>query len=161
LRAQDFLASASPVRFKVGTGGQIALDALISGKLLLQYAAKTSLTPQDSEVATMLANVKSRPEIAKALQAGQFTEAQVREDVLLQAAYFNVATVNITVSPEELKAYYERHADQWGHPERWKLGIIKLSSKEKADKALAALKGGTAFETVAAQMSEDPATSKN
>src|ERR1043166_3884140 len=80
LRAQDFLLSANPVRFKPGTGGQIALEALISGKLLLQYAAKTSLTSQDSEVATMLANVRSRPEIARALQPGQFTEGQVREE---------------------------------------------------------------------------------
>ncbi len=160
LRAQDFLASSNPIRFKGATGGQIALDALINGKLLIQYATKTSLLPADSEVASMLANVRKRPEVAQGLQNGQFTEDQVRYDVLVQAAYFNVATVNIVVSPEEIKGYYDRHSDQWGHPERWRLGIIKVTTKEKADKAAAELKGGTPFETVAAQMSEDQQTNK-
>src|ERR1043166_5293330 len=59
LRAQDFVSTSNPLRFKSDTGGKIALDALVNARLLLQYAAKTSLVASDSEVAEEMKRLKA------------------------------------------------------------------------------------------------------
>lgn len=158
LRAQDFLASANPLRFKQTTGGRIALESLINTRLLLQYAARTSLLPTDKDVENQLNIAKQDPRIKAALDSGELSEAQLKEDLRLQRTVYNVATINQQITPEEVRAYYERN---FIPTERWKLGVIRISNKETLEKALAELRKGTPFATVASQYSEDEATRAN
>lgn len=158
LRAQDFLASANPVRFKPALGGQVALEALINEKLLLQYAAKTSLLPSDAEISAAMANLTKQPAIAQALERKLVTEEQLKADLTAQQTLYNVATINQRVTADEVKAFYDKHPDLFGHPERVQLSGIRVGSKQAADKAMEALKAGTPFATVAAQQSDDAST---
>jgi parvulin-like peptidyl-prolyl isomerase len=157
LRAQDFVASTNPLLFKSASGGQIALISLINTRLLLQYAAKTSLLPGNAEVDAEVEAAKKQPAIQQNLQRKLMTEAQLRSDIVVQKTLYNVATINQSVTPEEVKAYYDRHPELFGRPERWQLALIRVSTQAAADKAMADIQKGTPFATVAAQMTEDAA----
>lgn len=157
LRASDFANAHNPVI----TAGQLALELLINQKLLLQYAAKVGLTPSAADIEADLQNMQRQPAIAQALERKAVTEAQLRQDALVQRVYYNIATTNLQVTPQEVRAFYDRRPELFGTPEQWKLAVIAVSSKEKADKALAELAKGTAFASVAAQMSEDERTKAN
>src|SRR5258708_7780727 len=68
MRAQEFFLSVNPVRLKTATGGHIALEALISSRLLTQYAAKVSLLPSDGEIEAELNTLRKRPDVAQGLE---------------------------------------------------------------------------------------------
>lgn len=155
LRAQDFVASVNPLRLRPGTAGQIALESLINGKLLLQYAARTSLLPSEAEVEAELQNLRQQPAIAQALERNTLTEAQLREQIRFDRAAYNVATINQTISAQEVKAFYDRRPELFGRPEAWRLARIRTTSRAALEKVQAELKKGTPFATVAAQLSED------
>jgi foldase protein PrsA len=160
LRAQDFLLSLNPVRMKSALGGQIALEGLINSRLITQYATLTSLLPSDADVEAEFQRVKTQPNIADGLTRGLFDEAQVRYDIRVQRALFNMATINQSVTQDEVKAYYDQHPEQWGQPERWQLAAIRVSSKALADKVAGEIKKGVPFATLATQYSEDSISKK-
>ena len=157
LRASDFANARNPTI----TAGQLALEVLVNQKLLVQYAAKVGLTPSAADIEADLQNLKKQPAIAQALERKAVTEEQLKHDALMQRVYYNIATTNLQVTPDEVKAFYDKHPELFGTPEQWKLAVIAVSSKAKADQVVAELAKGTAFATVAAQMSEDERTKAN
>ncbi len=162
LRFADFVANVNPLITKPDTGGQIALSSLISGKLVLQYAKKIGVMPTEAEVNTEFDNAKNRPDIVAAMEKKKFTEAQIKEDIIMQRAFYNVITLNITLSPEEIKSYYDRHIELQGRPDEWKVQGIRVTGKAAIDAVHKALASGMTFEKAASQFSEDPTTrSKN
>lgn len=160
LRYQDFILTPNPFRPKTGTAGQIALEALVNSKIVMQYAKKVSLLPTEAELDASVADAKKQPGIANALQSKLITEAALRDELRLQRALYNVATVNQSVSQAEIAGYYAAHQDAYGQPETWRIGVIRVTSKAAADKVAAELKAGKPFEEVATTLSEDPDTKK-
>ena len=155
LRYQDFILSPNPFRPKLGTAGQIAMEGLVNGKLVLQYAKKVSLLPSDPELDVAVAEAKKQPSISNALQSKLMSETALRDDLRLQKALYNVATVNRTVTADEVAQFYASHLDSYGQPEQWRIAVIRVTGKPAADKVTAELKAGKPFEQVAAQLSED------
>lgn len=160
LRYQDFVQSVSPLRAKTASAGQVALESLVNSKLVLQYAKKVGLLPSDAELDKAVEDAKKQPGIALALQNKLVTEATLREELKIQRALYNVATVNRNVTQEEVALYYASHQEQYGQPEQWRIAVIRVTSKAAADKVAAELKAGKAFEEVAAQLSEDADSKK-
>lgn len=162
VRVQNFVLSANPLRLNENANaGQIALSLLINERLVLQYAAKTSLLPTDAEVDAEFQTTKKQPNVQQALEKKLFTDAQIKNELRVQKALFNIATINQSITPAEVKDYYDKHPEQWGQPERWKLSLIRVTSQAAADSVAAELKKGTPFATVAAKLSEDAATKAN
>jgi foldase protein PrsA len=156
LRYQDFLLSSNPLRIKPGSAGQIALEGLINTKLVMQYAKKVSLLPSDAEIDAAVKEAKLQPSIIKLLETKAITEEALREDMRRQRALFNVATINKSVTPDEVSRFYAAHPERYGQREEWKIGVIRLSTKANADRVAAELKSGKSFESVASGWSEDP-----
>lgn len=161
LHYNDFLIAQTPPQINSAKGGQVALVSLINSRLVMQYAGKTSLIATDAEVDADLAAAKQRPEIKQGLANNAFSEDQLRNELRVQRTYYNLATINQSVTPDEVKAYYDKHPEQWGRPESWRLQMIKVSTQATADKVMAGLKAGTPFESLAVQYSEDERTKKN
>jgi hypothetical protein len=65
----------------------------------------------------------------------------------------HLKTLALAVSPDEVKAYYQQHQDQFKRIERVKAAHIRLSDIESANKAYTRLKGGESFAAVAREMS--------
>lgn len=155
LRLSDFVISITPLISKPQNGGQISLDSLINAKLVLQYAKKVSLMPTEKQVEADFEEAKARPEIKQALDSKKFTEAEIKDDIRLQRAFYNVATVNIRISKEETRAYFDRHPEIQGTPERWTLKAIRVTGKPLLDIVMKALASGLPFDKAATQYTED------
>jgi len=158
LRAQDFLVSTNPLRFKSQYGGQIALESLIANRLLYQYAARLSLLPSNADIEREVEARMKDPAIAAAVSKGQLSAEQLRETVRFGQTVYNIATVNQTVSPDEVKAFYEKNAAAFGTPETWRLSVIRVSGEAARAAVEAEIKKGTAFEAIAKRYSEDATT---
>jgi parvulin-like peptidyl-prolyl isomerase len=161
LRGQSFLASANPLRFRSQAAGELALDSIISEKLLIQYASKTSLVANDREVDAEFLKMKEQPAIQDGLKKGLINEEDVKRDLRVQRTLYNVATINQSVSADEVKAYYEKRQNQFGKPERFKIAIIRATGPGNLKAIQDELQKGTPFGQVAATLSEDAATKKN
>jgi parvulin-like peptidyl-prolyl isomerase len=55
----------------------------------------------------------------------------------------------ISVTPEEIKDYYEQHREEWAHGKQIRVHHILLPDKDKADLVLEQLKKGEDFSTLA------------
>jgi parvulin-like peptidyl-prolyl isomerase len=65
------------------------------------------------------------------------------------------------ITPATIAAYYASHPTEFGTPESRNLRIVRTNSQAQAAAALAALKAGQSWDTVAKQYSVDTATKNN
>ncbi len=161
LRAQDFIASTNPLVFKQANGAQAALEALITTRLVIQYVTKFKIMPTEAEIESDLAIMKKQPEVQADLKRKLFTEQQLREDTRAQLGFYKIATAHFSTTPEEDKAYYERHLEQYGQPEMWRLAFIRVADEETANKVKDGMGNGLTFEGLAKLYSNDGATKDN
>jgi foldase protein PrsA len=154
LRLAHFTAARNPNVL----AGQLALEILVTEKLLLQYAAKTDLLPSAADVEQDMNTLLRQPGIQQMLERKLLTEEDLKQEARVQRAMYNVATINTSISDAEVRAYFDANPEAFGQPEQWRLGVIRVGSREKAEKALEQVRSGTPFATAAAQHSEDERT---
>jgi foldase protein PrsA len=63
-----------------------------------------------------------------------------------------------TATSAQIQTYYNAHKKDFSQPERRDVRLVLTKSKAKADQALAAIKGGQSFKTVAKRLSVDQTT---
>jgi foldase protein PrsA len=69
-----------------------------------------------------------------------------------------VAKHNTTVTQAQIQTYYNNHQSQFGTPEKLNMRIVLAKNASQASAALAALKSGQSWTTVAKKYSQDPTT---
>jgi parvulin-like peptidyl-prolyl isomerase len=92
-----------------------------------------------------------RPEV---LEDAQAKEDDLVEDLLLSQHVL----AGITVTDEEVKAWYDAHPGDFVEPARYRLAQIVVDSKEKADEVLKRLAANQPFEELAKELSRDTRT---
>ncbi|UCH78460.1 MAG: peptidyl-prolyl cis-trans isomerase, partial [Candidatus Coatesbacteria bacterium] len=124
----------------------------------------------DNGVAVAAADVASRLAIIQAdygargfasyLQSQDLTveafEAVVRDDLLVEAAIETAVVEEVSVSYDDVVAYYNVHADEFEAPAEYHLQQIITDDKARAEEALAKLEYGATFEEVAREISMSP-----
>lgn len=155
VRAQDFIASVNPLQLRGETAGQIVLTSMINEKLIVQWATKTGQMPSDAEVAAEVETLKKQPGLADAIKAGAVTEENLRYDVTVQRARFNLATTAASVTPQEVEAWYKAHQANYTTPERWGLAAVRTSKPDSLPKIAAAIKANKPFPDIVKEYSED------
>jgi len=108
--------------------------------------------------ALCVAEALKRPEVADAIARKELAEDYVRKQVLYEQALFNVATINRSVTPAEVEAYYRANLASFTRPERWHLGLIRVPTEQAAALVMDGLKRGISFEKLAREHSDDPGT---
>ncbi|MCL5283133.1 MAG: peptidyl-prolyl cis-trans isomerase [Armatimonadetes bacterium] len=142
------------------TAGQVALSDLINYELAVQLAKKDKVTPTPQQISAEMAFARKFPN-----QSGLFpgtTNAELNRLVTFSRSLLNIATQGITVTPQEIQQYYQQNKAGFTMPETYHLRAIEMADPSKVKEALASLKSGVAFQSVAMQLSDDPASrSKN
>ena len=69
-----------------------------------------------------------------------------------------IARREVKISDEEVRRYYEEHADEFKHGEQVRARMMLLSARGKAGAVMEALKAGGDFAGLAKALSEDPYT---
>jgi len=150
------------------------LDELITTRLLSQEARRQKIAPQSKDVDDALAKLKTNFKTDAEFQTWLTADGQTPQDVrrvigdeLAIRELSKRLTSDITVSPEDIAAYYRANLDQFTIPEGVKAHHILLAVDPKASKAdkdavnkraqnlIKQLKTGGNFETLAKANSDD------
>lgn len=154
---------------------QRILDNLISRELLSQEVAKKGIKVDDAEVNAQLDTVKkgSSPEdFANSLKQMNMTEKDLKEHFASQLAIKKLVdkelTSKVAVTPEEVKAFYDKNPEVFKTPETVRASHIlvkvdktataeqKAKALEKIESVQKRLKAGEDFAQVAKEVSDCP-----
>jgi foldase protein PrsA len=151
--------------FLIGRNGQDILGELIENAILAQKAKEFGVTidpnlPRDEMMKAY--GQEKFDELSKAFKIDKILNAVKRERLagkVYDALLVKVIKDNkLVVSQDEALDYYLKNVEQWSRPPMVRFSIIFTTDKQKADSALAELKGGADFAKVAEKYSEDKAT---
>lgn len=149
---------------EAAVGAQV-LDQLITETLVLQAGKELKAPVTDDEVDEALAALRAAypsEEIYQAtLAAYGLNEERLARQLRLSMILERLATQNVTITDEEVAAYFEEHQEELAHPERVRARHILVETREEAESIIEALEKGESFEELAAQHSLDAATKGN
>lgn len=115
------------------------LEDMIIEKLFYEAAVRAGVN-RDKEVAELLTEAKHKIVIAK----------YVKEEV----------DDKVTVTEDEMKAFYELHKGEMRTPEMWRASHILVATEKEATDALDSLAKGEKFEDIARKRSMDATASR-
>lgn len=160
LTARDFILPGNPITLRAEPAGMLALNLLIDEKLTLQWATKTKDLPAEADINEEWENQKKRPEVAQLLAAKYYTEEMIKHLIKVQLTRYNLATTAITVSAQEVEAFYKKNLASFTSPERWGLAVVRTRKAEDVPKIEAGLREGRPFEELVKRFSDDPNTNQ-
>jgi peptidyl-prolyl cis-trans isomerase C len=124
------------------------LNLLVRESLLLEESKKSGL-PKDENYKKAVARFKEKSE-------RDFKEYQ--DSLLIEMGLAKLRSKDLAVTDPEIRAYYDQNLNDFTHPVEIQASHILLNNQEDADKALARIKKGESFESVARTASMDPPT---
>ncbi len=163
-----------------GTEGDI-LDELIGRQLLLQEGSKRIPADIDKKVQEQIAQVTAQAggeeQLKKALAETGITPddyaKRVRDNVIIRDAVQSIVDKEVKISPEEVRAFYDKNPDQFKQPETVRASHIlirvppdasddvKKEKRTQIDSVHTLIKNGEKFADVAKKFSEDPGSAAN
>ena len=158
VKGADFLVQGNPPGMRQENAGYIILNSMINERLILQLAAKNNLTPIAAELDVDLVPLLKQENIIQAIANHLVTANELKYDITVQHARYNLATNRQTVTPAEVEAFYNDNIDIYKSPERWVLSAIRTTKIDDAAKVTTELKDGKSFEETARTYSEDERT---
>ena len=141
------------------------LQSLVQRAQLAQKAPGLGVSVTDKQVEAQLKNLKtqyfggSESKYNAELKRQCVTDAEVRDDLqsnLLSNAIFKKVTTSATVTPTDVKAYYDAHREVYTTPQTRVVSHILVKNKALADKLYAQLQKGASFASLAKKYSIDP-----
>jgi peptidyl-prolyl cis-trans isomerase C len=134
-------AAAMPqLNYQGPEGKQRLLDELVKRELILQEARRKGLDKDpalEEEVSTF------------------------RENLILQKFLKTEIENKVTISDEEIKAFYDNNMNQMRSQEESQVSHILVKTEREAEDLLAKLKKGSRFDSLAKQYSIDPGSRKS
>jgi parvulin-like peptidyl-prolyl isomerase len=140
--------------------GNAVMHQIINEEILLQYAHQQHLDPTEAQVNAEWQQVKTRAGAAQAIAAS--SPEEMKRVIRLQLIQTNLLSRHVTVTPEEVQAFYRAQTDkrnpnaQFYTPETATIAVIQTPTEAAARAALHDLTAGVAFDIVARKYSKDP-----
>ncbi len=141
--------------------GRQALPQIINDKLVLQFARKKGLMPDQVTIDSKFEKAKRSPDFFKQLRMANQTEADYKLALLIQLCNQAIIYQGVKASPQEAQEYYRKNVDpsnaqaRFFHPENVVVAVVVTKEESEIRKADAELKKGTNFQTVVAKYSKD------
>lgn len=136
--------------------GYLALDQIITNKLLAQLAKSKNVFPVNAEIdAEFQAFQTENAEGYKDWKEKGRTDFEMKERLKNDLVTFKLQTQGITVTDQEIDAFYKDNIIQFTIPKLYKLRVIVATDEPTKSKIDAALATGKAFADVARELSDD------
>ncbi len=156
------------------------LDRLIDEKIEDQEIKREKIEVPDHQIDQAIERIKEAhyytdEDLRAGLASQDMTMKEYRKQIKDQLARAKLINRNvkskIVITKEDIKAYYEKHLDQYGGKEKYHLRNIimkvsglsnsdsRLETKEKMEGILKKLKAGESFEVLAKKYSQSPTAS--
>jgi peptidyl-prolyl cis-trans isomerase C len=144
------------------------LNQLIEKKLLMAEARKLGITVSESEINEQINKIMGEYPDTATFNSRMKEEnidiaswkKEIEYQIMLDKLVKSVAGSDITVTPEEIRKYYDDHLDQYNSPTRVRAMQIMLETREQAQTILDELKKGTDFSELAKTYSISPDSEK-
>ncbi len=144
------------------SGGAQVLSQMIDTELVRQEAEKAGIKVTDADIEEELAYTKSLfgsdEEFEYAMMMYGTTLEQLKDNMYLNVQIRKILEPQVTVTDDEIQAYYAENLDIYKTPEQVKASHIVLATREEAEAVRASLAGGADFAALAAEKSIDEAT---
>lgn len=149
-------------QFRPAAPGFLALQRLMDETLMLQLARQKGVFPTDAQVdAELRARLADNPDFVRAFDMLGFSDADVRYDLRVQLAEFNLTTMGVNIADAQVNRYYQDQIKDFTLPKRYRLRIVAVTTPEAKAKVDADIAAGKAFADIARQHSQDVATRAN
>lgn len=145
--------------------GEAALNTLIDEKILEMEVQKNKIKVTDEEIQSELD--KTIEEVGGIDQFGMLlmqygmTEEDIKENIKVNLTYERILEPLITITEDEMKAYFDENTSYFATEEQVKASHILVDSEEKAKEVKAKLDQGGDFAELAKEYSIDPSNSNN
>ncbi len=144
------------------------LNQLIEKKLLIAEAGKLGITVSEAEMNEQINRIVGEYPDSDTFNSRMKEEnidipswkKEIEYQIMLEKLVKAVAGSNITVTPEEVKKYYDDHLDLYNSPTRVRALQIMLETREQAQTILDEIKGGGDFSELAKTYSISPDSEK-
>ena len=136
--------------------GLLALDQIVTEKLILQLAKEKGVLPSDLEVNTEYAERKrDNPDLVTLWLASGRTEADLLDTIRVDLAQFKIQAFGITVTDQEVDRIFTERASEFTTPKQYRLSVIVVLTAADKDAVDADLTAGKVFGDVAKAQSKD------
>lgn len=130
--------------------GFLTMQRLIDERLLMQLAKEKNCAPQPAEVkAEVDRRIEQNPKLLEQLAALGVGRIELEYQIGLEIAEFKLQTQGITITDQELTAFYKANPTMFTVPKRYKLSVIAVANEAGKAAADADLKAGMSFPDVA------------
>jgi len=121
--------------------GFLTLEQLITERLVLQLAKEKGVLPTTPEIDQEIRfRMEAFPRLLEDLAERGRTEADLRQDVLLDLAQFKLQTFGVNVTDQDVETVYKNRPQDFTTPKRYKLRVIVAKTEADAAKVDEALK---------------------
>ncbi len=161
-RGEDFPKAGTPEYADLQSQ---AVDFLVQRAELAKEAESLGITVADADVDKRLQELKDQffegddAKYQEELKTQGLTEADVRADIraqLISEKIFDQVTKDVTVTDDDVQAYYDDNAEQFQKAESRQVAHILVDTKKEAQDVYAQLQDGADFATLAKELSKDP-----
>lgn len=152
------------------------LESLIDNELLYQAGAGKGLHAEEDQIeqefASIRGNFEDQETFVEALERSRFTEQSLKQEIernlVIRQYVEQEITPQVTVSPEETRAYYDRNPEVFTQPEQVRASHIIIRVEDPGDQearddalrrirqAQARVQAGEDFAELARELSEGP-----
>ncbi len=139
------------------------VEQLLERAMILAWAEDNGVAVTDADVEARLGLIKAdygARGFASYLKSQNLTaetfESTVRDDLVVEAAIEASVVEKVSVSYEDVVAYYNVHAADFEAPAEFHVKQIVTDDKARAEEALSRLEYGATFEEVARELSISP-----
>jgi len=159
-RRMEFLSGVgkmTPAGFAAAPPGFLTIQRIVDEKLMLQLCDERKCAPTDAEIKQELDDrIAENADLMKNWTATGGTEAELNYAIKLELAELKIVSQGITVTDQELEAFYKANPSMFTFPKRFKLRLIAVPDEAKRDAADTDLKGGMSFAEAVKKHSDHP-----
>ncbi len=151
--------------YLVEQGGEQALDALISEKIVETEIAKQNIEISDEEIEENLAEMQDyyggEEELNNAIASYGYTLDDIKDNIVTNLQLEKILEPYIEISDEDISAYFEENKESLNEVEQVKASHILVETKEVADEVVTKINQGGDFAELAKEYSIDTSNSGN
>jgi foldase protein PrsA len=151
--------------YLVSQNGDEALNALILDKIIAleleENNIKISQDQIDAEYQVAVEAYGDEATMEQALAYYGFTKDEFLKNIEMNLSIEALIEPSITITDEEIEAYFEENKDDFNEAEQVKASHILVATEEEANDVLAKIQSGDSFEELAKEYSTDTVSATN
>jgi len=134
------------------TSGESVMKKLVFSTLIRQAAVKAHVLPTAADVDARIQQIqRTNPQMLAVANSNPSQMVSIRDDLKTAIALENLRIAPISLSPQEIQAYYDVHKGEFTLPQQVQTTMVVTTTSEDADTAALLLQQGMTEDVIARQ----------